>query len=661
MRRVYVALRPARTGAGGRPSASTGSRRIADLLALGIVLAVASSALLAAAMRVAGRAAFLLATALLGAAQVVGLALLATPFHALTRTWWLAGHADVLALAAAAWWATGRPLPAGPWLPARAGVAAQVRRHPAVATVVVLAVALAVFQLVLGLTTAPLNYDSMTYHLSRAAYWLQHESIAHYPGGTVRQLASPPNAEIGLAWTMALAGSDTYVSLVQWLALWACALGVWMLARELRVARAGAAFAAAVWVLLPGPIVESATTQNDLVVTAFVLATTAFGIRALRRRDRADTALAGIAFGLALGAKSSLVFMLPALAVVLVAALVELRPSRRTVAGLGAALVAGAAVFGAYGYAANVADYGGPFGGLRNLQERTGPLVPNVGRLSWSLVDSPGVSAPWVDPALGRTLGTWLSGWKDDGFDFVLGTDTDEDRVAGGLVVLLVLVPLAFALALRRRGPPIRRTLAIGAILSVVAFGTTQLATPFNGRIIMPAYALAVPLLGVVWRRPWARSLTVALAVTSALPVVLANPYKPVLTQPGTPTIWSYPRYVQMTMTRPYIRPVLAALDRRHPRGTVLMFGGEFAWDYPFFGERRQHELIRYLPAKTPATPAAVCSLLRGAVAREHPVALVFDDVPGSFGAVLPSLRPATSAGGITLVEPRAVERCSGG
>jgi hypothetical protein len=113
-----------------------------------------------------------------------------------------------------------------------------------------------------------------------------------------------------------------------------------------------------------------------------------------------------------------------------------------------------------------------------------------------------------------------------------------------------------------------------------------------------------------------------------------------------------------MTMTRPYVRPVLQALDSRHPRGKVLLFGGEFAWDYPIFGEHRQREVIRYMPSRTEPSTAVACAQLRAAVAREHPVALVFDDVSGAFGQVLPSLRPSLSDGGITLVEPQAVERC---
>ena len=38
------------------------------------------------------------------------------------------------------------------------------------------------------------NWDSMAYHLSRAAYWLQEGSLAHYSGASVRQIANPPNA-----------------------------------------------------------------------------------------------------------------------------------------------------------------------------------------------------------------------------------------------------------------------------------------------------------------------------------------------------------------------------------------------------------------------------------------------------------------------------------
>lgn len=47
----------------------------------------------------------------------------------------------------------------------------------------------------LALGTIPYNWDSMTYHLPRIAYWRQNRSIAHYATNCIRQISSPVLAE----------------------------------------------------------------------------------------------------------------------------------------------------------------------------------------------------------------------------------------------------------------------------------------------------------------------------------------------------------------------------------------------------------------------------------------------------------------------------------
>jgi hypothetical protein len=177
--------------------------------------------------------------------------------------------------------------------------------------IVGVAVVAALVQLAVALTTAPANWDSMTYHLSRAAYWLQDGVWGPYEGASIRQLASAPNAELALAWTMALGESDAYVGLVQWVALGGAAGAVWMVARELGFQRPAATLAAATFAVLPSLIAQSATTQNDLVVAACLMVGIAFGLAGLRRWHGPMLALAGVAFGLGVGTKGTMLFALP--------------------------------------------------------------------------------------------------------------------------------------------------------------------------------------------------------------------------------------------------------------------------------------------------------------------------------------------------------------
>jgi len=594
---------------------------------------------------------------LLGLAQVVLLAELLSLLDALGRVGWLIGHALFAVAAGMIWLVRGRPLPA----PTAVSMEV-IRRHPAVATAVSVATAAALFQLVLGLTTAPDNWDSMTYHLSRAAYWLQEGSIGRFDGGSVRQLSSAPNAEVALAWTMAMRGTDGWVAVVQWLALMGSGGALWLIVRELNFSAPAAAFAAAVWVLLPGPLVQATTTQNDLVTSSLLLATIAFGLRALRERPSTDLVLAAIAFGLAVGTKGTMLFALPSLALVLGAALWQWRPPRRTVAALLGSAALAVVVLGAFGYIENLEATGSPVGGLPALAEREYPPLPNAVRVAWSFVESPGVGVSWADRLFGQTLGRRDDEFTPAWFDFTLGTSTAEDTVAAGLVGLLVLAPLALWTAAAPHRPLVLRALGAGALLYVALFGVLYTATPYNGRVLMPAVALAAPLLALTARRPWSRVLVLMLAVTSALPMLLTNLGKPVLVDRGTPNVWQMSRQQQMTINQPAQLPVVTELDRRFGPGARLGFlGGEDSWDYPLFGARLGRTVVRVDPAEVPREPAeATCAWLRAFAKRARLDALVFADAPREVAAPPESLGVPEISPGSFIVETERLGRCSG-
>jgi hypothetical protein len=67
--------------------------------------------------------------------------------------------------------------------------------------------------------------DSLTYHMSRVAYWAQQKSIHHYATGIPRQNYMSPGAELGILQFYVLSGGDQLVNLVQWFAMTASLVG----------------------------------------------------------------------------------------------------------------------------------------------------------------------------------------------------------------------------------------------------------------------------------------------------------------------------------------------------------------------------------------------------------------------------------------------------
>jgi len=264
------------------------------------VLALAATALaLTAVLQVRGTHARVLAILILCAVTAVGELEALSLVGLLTATALLFGGLIMLIAAAGLWWSYGRPALLEPGRPPLAEVWRALRSRPALSVLLAVAAGALSLQAVMAVTVAPNEADSLGYHLPRAASWLQHRSVLQFQGGQLDdpELAAPPNAEMLLAWTMALTRSDRVTQLVQWWALISAALAVFGTARLIGSRPAESAWAAGLFVLMPEVLLQGATDQNDscahgAAARAMHARPTAWevGTRARTRRDHCEAA-----------------------------------------------------------------------------------------------------------------------------------------------------------------------------------------------------------------------------------------------------------------------------------------------------------------------------------------------------------------------------------
>lgn len=165
--------------------------------------------------------------------------------------------------------------------------------------------------LVIAVAAPPNNWDSMTYHMGRVANWAAHGSVAHYPTSVIRQLVLSPWAEYAILNLQVLSGgSDRWAMLVQWSAFGICALVASMLLRELNYSRRTQYLGAIFVLTLPMAILQSTSTQNDLMAAAWIAAFVYFAMKPQR-----DFWFAALALGLAVNTKGTAVLIVPAFAV----------------------------------------------------------------------------------------------------------------------------------------------------------------------------------------------------------------------------------------------------------------------------------------------------------------------------------------------------------
>ena len=216
-------------------------------------------------------------------------------------------------------WAVGNAIVWAVWLGLRGGAGPVPQRSkPPWDAVVMLAVAGA-FLAALGvfaLVFVSANYDAMTYHLPRVLYWLQQGSVEHFATNDERQIFNTPWPGFLQANLWLLTGGLTLANLPQWFALAGTMLAASWLAGAMMPS---GTLPATVWraetlaallvVTIPMVLTESISTANDVLVTFwFAVLAVATWLVWHEPRRAGHWLLAGLALGLGVAAKSTMIF-----------------------------------------------------------------------------------------------------------------------------------------------------------------------------------------------------------------------------------------------------------------------------------------------------------------------------------------------------------------
>ena len=502
------------------------------------------------------------------------------------------------------------PLPLSTWWRGGRGV----RRNRPPERMVVLAIfGVGAIVVIAGLTAilAPPNtYDSMTYHLPRVMHWIQHQSVAHYPTHIPRQLHFPPGAEFILTHLHILAGDDRLLNLVQWLGMVGSVVGVSLVAQQLGAAGAGQVVASVVAATLPMGMLQASSTQNDYVVTFWLVCTAYFVLVAIRRPGWGVSAGMGASLGLALLTKATAyLFAAPLLVWLLVGygRSMGWRCSRHVL------LIAAIALALNLGHWLRNADlYGTPLvwedgastPSYTNEVSGVATLLSNVIRNA-SLHASVPVGSEQVRAQIGQQLAQWIerihtligidasdprTTWGQvttpDGQQFRVEPFHMHEDIAGNplhLLLILYAIVAAGASGALRRGPlPLYAgTLVAGFLL----FCLVLKWQPWHSRLHLPLFVLWAPAVGIALSQGWSRRIgygAAAVLLVAALVLIGYNETRPLY---GPRSIFSTERADQYFATRPFgadYRAAIRYLDGQPYRHVGLILGAN-AWEYPFW------------------------------------------------------------------------------
>ncbi|GIG72060.1 hypothetical protein Pfl04_04640 [Planosporangium flavigriseum] len=379
-------------------------------------------------------------------------------------------------------------------------------------------------ELVVALVSPPNNYDSYHYHLPRVEHWVAQGNVALYPTFAKHQVANPPGGEYLLLHLRLLTGGDGLYNLLQWAAALGCALAVSRIAAQLGAGRLGQLLAAATVVGAPMVVLEATSTQNDLVVAAWLACAATLVVDELSRRSPATAVLGiGAAAGLVVVTKPTGWLALGPVLLLWGLAQVRQRALVRAAVGTIAIIAVIGVLAGPYLSRVN-AGFGSPLGppeqsGNHTLQ-RHDPLSVLVNALrigsSTLLVPVPQINQAVADGIIGfaRAIGVDPQDPATTMYAYPsLRAFPDEDRSPYPVQSALVLIA-TFGALLARRVPGRVRAYALTVLGALSTYAAVLKWQPWGNRLVGGALILGAPLVG------WALSAILARRHALLRPVI---------------------------------------------------------------------------------------------------------------------------------------------
>jgi hypothetical protein len=482
---------------------------------------------------------------------------------------------------------------------------------------------LGVINLVIIILTAPHNWDSMTYHLARVAYYLQQNNINYFDANYWAQVVHPKNSHLLLLYTYLVTGkNENLTQLVQFVSYWVAVGSIYAISRKVGNSKSQSVFAAAVAALLTEWLMQSTTTQNDMILTVYVGSAVYFLFAFRETQDWKYLGLAALGVALSLGTKANA--FLPLLSVALIAVYIffsskaNLRHRLQDFSALAGFTLLAIFIFALpSGYFENYRLFGHPVGpkNVRAMHAFEGkPLsyivengTKNLLRYGFEFLSLDGM--PTINPVLRaqtlirslpetavRKMGLDLE--TDEAtrapFDLQKWPSSHENGSYWGVFGFgLVWIVVFLSLAGRIKSADIR-ILSLAAVLFLLTQAYSGPYDPWRGRYFTTCAIFAVPAIGralqknrlvrgylllLVWVGCISAVSAVVLRQNSALVSVRYHDIQ-------TKSIFAMNRMEQLTRNRPkYYQPLRTFERLVPPDAAVAVFLPEDSFEYPLFGK----------------------------------------------------------------------------
>jgi hypothetical protein len=457
----------------------------------------------------------------------------------------------------------------------------------------------------IGFVAPPNNWDSMDYHMSRVAHWMQNHNVGHYPASYTPQLYQNPWSEFVIMHFQILSGGDYFANSMQWLSMIGCLIGVSLIAKLLSANLAGQFLATVATATIPMGILQASSTQNDFAEAFWLVCLASYVLITVQRGKNTswDTyLLLGSSLGLSILTKGSAYFYIfPFLVWV---AISQVKHLRKKVWKPALLVVILTLLINLNHYLRNYSIFGSPLGEPSDYQNGIvgiNVMISNILRNLALHIGTPIGLWNGISNRIIQILHTFLGvdfndkrttfygeffvpgGWSTLGF-------SGEENNAGNLLhLLLFLSSILIFIAQKKLKLKFSRE-AFTYLLTVCStfciFCYLVKWQPWNARLHLPFFVLITPFLGLVLSNLPKKQVVNYIAIIliiSALPWVFFNRYRPII---DSNNIFQVSRIEQYFKNRPKLQqPYTQAVEYLKSKqcNQVGLGMGQDAWEYPLW------------------------------------------------------------------------------
>ena len=452
-----------------------------------------------------------------------------------------------------------------------------------------------------AIKSPPNNYDSMTYHLPKVEHWIQNRNINYYPTNIERQLYTSPFAEILILQVRLLADEDTFVNTIQWFAMLSSLICVSLLAKQFGLGNIWQLMASVVAATIPMGILQSTSTQNDYVVSFWIICSALLIIRNLRakRLSWIDTVFLGFSLGLAVLTKqTSFFFLFPFVLLYGITSVVKFKDARQL-----AVIFLIISLFNVSQYSRNYLLFHNPLG-LESAMYKVSSLIPKY--LISNTLKNISVQTGTTNARLNNLIYEGLinihkflnvdindsrTSWEGSSKFQIIPASKSEHYAGNPIHLLLILVAVIFIL-MNNKITSTPKVYAGASILGFLIICMYLLHNPWISRLQLPFFILMSPIVALALSKfgKFLSLVIIILLIYSSVPYMLQNLDRPLV---GPNSIFQKSRdeitFFNFSPKAPGVYNQIVKYIVDHNYRQIGLCSVDNIWEYPFWYKLRQN------------------------------------------------------------------------